>query len=105
VGSCAQLLWIRATLLDYGIKFEQVSLLCGNESAVKIATNLVQYSRTKHIDIWHHFIRDNQAKGDITIENVGTKDQLADIFTKPLDEARFSKLRNELNILYFSNMS
>jgi len=95
---------MRATLLDYGIKFNQVPLLCDNESAVKITTNSVQHSKTKNIDIRHHFIRDHQAKGDITIESMGTKDQLADIFTKPLDEARFCKLRNELNILDFSSI-
>ena len=61
-------------------------------------------SRTKHIDVRHHFMRDHQQKGDICIESVGTEDQLADIFTKPLDEKRFCKLRNELNILNFSNM-
>jgi len=94
-----------ANLQDYGIKYNQVPLLCDNESAVKITTNPVQHSRTKHIDIRHHFIRDHQAKGDISIDSVGTEDQLVDIFTKPLDEARFCKLRNELNILDFSNMS
>ena len=88
---------------DFGIKFKQVPLLCDNESAVKLTNNLVQYSRTKHIDAHHHFIRDQQ-KGDICIESVGTDDQLADIFTKPLDEKRFCKLRNELNILDFLNM-
>jgi hypothetical protein len=67
--------------------------------------NPVQHGRTKHIDIRHHFIRDQQQKGDIAIESVGTDDQLADILTKPLDEKRFCKLRNELNILDFSNMS
>ena len=49
--------------------------------------------------VWHHFIRDHQQKGDISIESIGTEDQLANIFTKPLDEKRFCKLRNELNIL------
>ena len=101
---CAQLFWMKATLSDLGIKFKQVPLLCDNESVVKLTNNLVQHSRTKHIDVHHHFIRDHQQKGDICIESVGTKDQLADIFTKPLDEKRFCKLRNELNILDFSNM-
>jgi hypothetical protein len=105
-GSCyAQLLWMRATLLNYGIKFDEVSFLCDNGSVMKIATNPVQHSRTKHNDIHHHFTRGHQAKRDITIESVGTKDQLADIFTKPLDEARFCKLRNKFNILDYSNMS
>ena len=79
-------------------------LLCDNESAVKLTNNPVQHSRTKHIDVHHHFIRDHQQKGNICIKSVGTEDQLADIFTKPLDEKRFYKLRNELNILDFSNM-
>ena len=96
---------MKATLDDFGIKFKQVPLLCDNESVVKLTNNPVQHSRTKHIDIRHHFIRDHQQKGDISIENVGIDDQSADIFTKPLDENKFCTLRNELNILDFSNMS
>jgi hypothetical protein len=102
---CAQLLWMKSTLKDYGLNFKNVPLLCDNESAIKMIQNPVQHGRTKHIDIRHHFIRDHQQKGDIAIESVGTDDQLADILTKPLDEKRFCKLRNELNILDFSNMS
>jgi DNA-binding transcriptional regulator PaaX len=95
---------MKATLKDFGIKFKKVPLLCDNESAVKLTNNLVQHQRTKHIDVRHHFIRGHQQKWDICIENVGTEDQLTDIFTKPLDEKRFCKLRNKLNILNFSNM-
>ena len=95
---------MKATLNDFGIKLKEVPLLCDNESAMKLTNNMVQYSRTKHIDVCHHFIRDHQQKGDICIESVGTEDQLADIFTKPLDENRICKLRNELNLLDFSNM-
>jgi hypothetical protein len=95
---------MKATLNDFGIKFNKVPLLCDNESAVKLIKNLVQHARTKHIDVRHHFIRDHQQKGDISIKNVGTDDQLDDIFTKPLDEKRFCKLWNKLNILDFSNM-
>lgn len=58
----------------------------------------------KCIDICHHYIKVHQAKGDIKVESVGTDDQLADMFTKPSDEARFCKVRNELNILDFFNM-
>jgi hypothetical protein len=95
---------MKATLNYFGIKFKQVPLLFDNESAMKLTNNLVQHSRTKHIDVLHHFIRDHQQKGDICIESVGTDDQLTDIFTKPLDEKRFWKLRKKLNILDFSNM-
>jgi len=101
---CAQILWMKATLNDFRIKFKHVHLFCDNESAVKLTNNPVQHARTKHIDVRHHFIRDHQQKWDISIENIGTEDQLADIFTKPLDEKRFCKLSNELNVLNFSNM-
>ena len=47
---------MKQTLLDYGVKFDEILLLCDNESAVKIASNPVQHSRTKHIDIRHHFL-------------------------------------------------
>jgi hypothetical protein len=100
---CAQLLWMRQTLKDYGHKLSKVPLLCDNESAIRMADNLVEHSRTKHIDIRYHFLRDHQQKGDIEISYVNTHNQLADIFTKPLDEKTFSKLRNELNILDSGN--
>jgi hypothetical protein len=64
-----------------------------------MADNPVEHRRTKHINIWYHFLRDHQQKGDIEIAYVSTHNQLAGIFTKPLDEKTFSKIRNELNIL------
>jgi hypothetical protein len=58
VGACCtQILYMKQTLLDYGVVLEKVPLLCDNESAVKIANNPVQHSSTKHIDIHHHFLR------------------------------------------------
>jgi hypothetical protein len=90
VGACcAQLLWMRLTLKDFGCKFSKMPLLCDNESAIKLAINPVNYSRTKHRDIRQHFLRDHEAKGDIALSHVRTEMQLDDIFTKPLDELRF----------------
>jgi hypothetical protein len=77
----------------------KVPLLCDNESTIRMADNPVEHSRTKHIDIRYHFLRDHQQKEDIEIAYADTQNQLADIFTKPLDEKTFSKHRNELNIL------
>jgi hypothetical protein len=96
---CAQLHWMRQTLRDYGYKLSKVPLLCDNESAIRMADNSVEHNRTKHIDIRYHILRDHQQKGDIKIAYVSTHNQLADIFTKPLDQKTFSKLRNEQNIL------
>jgi hypothetical protein len=90
---------MRQTLRDYGYKLTKVPLLCDNESAIRMANNPVEHSRTKHIAIRYHFLRDHQQKGDNEIAYVSTKEQLADIFTKPLDEKMFTKLRHELNIL------
>jgi hypothetical protein len=87
------------------VKFDYITLLCDNVSAMKIATNHVQYKRTKHIDIRHHFLRDHVGKGNIVVECVRTDDQLADIFTKPLDEICFCKLRSELNVIDLSNVA
>jgi hypothetical protein len=96
---CVQLLWMRQTLRDNGYKLSKVSLLCDNESAIRMTDNPVEHNRTKHIDIRYHFLRNHQQNGDIKIAYVSTHNQLADIFTKPLDEKTFNKLRNELNIL------
>ena len=102
---CAQLLWMRQTLKDFGYNMKHIPLLCDNETAIKLSNNPMQHSRTKHIDIRHHFLRDHQLKGDIDIRHVRTDEQLADIFTKPLDEKRFCELRSELNILDSRNMA
>jgi hypothetical protein len=57
---CTQILWIKDTLNDFGIKFKQVPLLHDNKSAIKLTNNPVQHARIKHIDVLHHFIRDHQ---------------------------------------------
>ena len=90
---------MKQTLKDYGIDLKQVPLFCDNESAIKIANNPVQHSKTKHIEIRHHFLRDHVMKEDIDIIHVNTEEQLTDIFTKPLDEKRFCEFWCELNIL------
>jgi hypothetical protein len=90
---------MRQTLRDYGYKLSKVPLLCDNESAICMAVNPVEHNHTKHIAIRYHFLRDHQQRGDIEIAYVSTKEQLSDIFSKPLDEKTFTKLRNELNIL------
>jgi hypothetical protein len=96
---------MRQTLKDYGYTMNHIPLLCDNESAIKIAYNPRKHSRTKHIGIRYHFLRDHVNKGDIVISYVGTNDQLADIFTKPIDEKRFCELQSELNIIDSQNVA
>ena len=102
---CAQLLWMRQTLKDYGVTCDKVPLWCDNGSAIKISHNPVQHSKMKHIEIRHNFIQDHIKRGDIDIIYINTQEQLANIFTKPLDKARFRELRHELNIIDSSNVA
>jgi hypothetical protein len=95
---------MRQTLRDFGYNLSKVPLLCDNESAIRMSDNPIEHSRTKHIDIRHHFLRDHQQKGDIEVFYVSTENQLADIFTKPLDEKTFCRLRSELNVLDSHNL-
>jgi hypothetical protein len=101
---CAQLLWMRQTLRDFGCNLSKVPLLCDNESAIHMAENPVEHNCTKHIDIRHHFMRDHQQKGDIEVYHINTENQLADIFTKPIDEKTFCRLCSELNVLDSRNL-
>ena len=89
---CSQLLWIAYTLSDFGEECSHVPLLCDSTSAISVVKNLVLSGKTKHIEVRYHFLRDNVEKGKISLSYVPTRDQLADIFTKSLDQATFARL-------------
>jgi hypothetical protein len=99
---CSQLLWITYTMSDFGEEYTHVALQCGSTSAISVAKNLVLHSKTKHIEVRYHFLRDNAEKRKISLIHVPTHDQLADIFTKPLDQAPFTNLRGELGVCLIS---
>ena len=83
-GSCyAQILWIKQQLSDFGIILHNILIFCDNTSAINITKNPIQHSRTKYIEIRHHFIRDHALKGDICIEHVDTFNQLATFSPNP----------------------
>ena len=86
---CAQILWMRSQLSDYGFICNKIPMYCDNKSAIALCCNNVQHSRTKHIDIRHHFIREQVEKGIVELYFVRTEFQLADIFTKALSRERF----------------
>ena len=92
-------------LLDYGLSFSHIPIYCDNQSAIAMIGNPVQHSLTKHISIRYHFIREHVIEGSIELYFVPTDQQLADIFTKPLLEAIFTNLVNELEMVIVSYVS
>ncbi|GJZ04051.1 retrovirus-related pol polyprotein from transposon TNT 1-94 [Tanacetum coccineum] len=97
--ACQQALWMKQALIDYGIRLDDVPIMCDNKGAIDLSKNPVQHSRTKHIEIRHHFLRDNVQKGNISIEKVASEDNIADIFTKPLKREVFNYLRLGLEMM------
>nr|GEW29360.1 hypothetical protein [Tanacetum cinerariifolium] len=85
---CAQVLWIRTQLTNYGFHFDKIPMYCDSKAAIAILCNPVQHSRTKHIDVRYHFIKENVEKGIVELFFVRTEYQLADLFTKALSEDR-----------------
>ena len=71
---CSQLLWMQKLLHDYGIYQEHLTIYCNNTSVINISKNPVQHSRTKHIEIHHHFIRELVEDGTLTLEFIHTND-------------------------------
>nr|GEZ59856.1 retrovirus-related Pol polyprotein from transposon TNT 1-94 [Tanacetum cinerariifolium]GEZ64165.1 retrovirus-related Pol polyprotein from transposon TNT 1-94 [Tanacetum cinerariifolium] len=89
---CSQVLWMRTQLTDYGFHFNKIPIYCDSKSAIAISCNLVQHSRTKHIAVRYHFIKEHVEKGTIELYFVKTDYQLADLFTKALPADRFNYL-------------
>ncbi|GJV11130.1 hypothetical protein Tco_1352671 [Tanacetum coccineum] len=82
--SSAQVLWMRIWLKDYGFDYNKIPLYCDSQSAIAISCNPVQYSRTKHIVVRYHFIKEYVERGIVELYFVRTKYLLADMFTKAL---------------------
>ncbi|XP_071688460.1 secreted RxLR effector protein 161-like [Rutidosis leptorrhynchoides] len=70
---CSQVLWMQTQLLDYGFKFHKIPIYCDSQSAIAITSNPVHHSRTKHIDIRYHFIKDHVEKGNVELYFIPTK--------------------------------
>ncbi|GJU62393.1 retrovirus-related pol polyprotein from transposon TNT 1-94 [Tanacetum coccineum] len=101
-GCCAQILWMRSQLSDYGFAFNKIPMYCDNQSAIALCCNSVQHSRSKHIDIRHHFIKEQVERKVVELYFVETKYQLADIFTKALPRERFATLLPLLGVKQMS---
>nr|GEV37255.1 hypothetical protein [Tanacetum cinerariifolium] len=72
-GGCAQILWMRSQLTDYGLGFNRIPMYCDNKSVIALCCNNVQHSRSKHIDIRYHFIKEQVENGVIELYFVNTE--------------------------------
>nr|GEX18444.1 hypothetical protein [Tanacetum cinerariifolium] len=99
---CAKIIWMRSQLTDYGLGFNKIPMYCDNKSAISLCCNNVQDSRSKHIDIRYHFIKEYVENGVIKLYFVNTEYQLADLFTKVLGRERIEFLINKLGMRSFT---
>nr|GEW39357.1 ribonuclease H [Tanacetum cinerariifolium] len=99
-ASCAQVMWMRTQLQDYGFNYNKIPLYCDSQSAIAISCNPVKHSRTKHIHTRYHFIKEHVENGIIELYFVRTEYQLADMFTKALPEDRFKYLVRRIVLMY-----
>nr|GEV84286.1 early light-induced protein 1, chloroplastic-like [Tanacetum cinerariifolium] len=88
-ASCAQVLWMRTQIKDYGFDYNRIPLYCNSQSAIAILCNPVQHSRTKHINVRYHFIKEQVERGILKLYFFRTEYQLVDLFTKALSQERF----------------
>ncbi|GKB38169.1 hypothetical protein Tco_0883111 [Tanacetum coccineum] len=88
-GCCAQMRWMRSQLTDYGFAFNKIPQYCDNKSSIALCCNNVQHSRSKHIDVIYHFIKEKVENGVVELYFVRTDYELADIFTKSLSREIF----------------
>ena len=95
---CAQLLWMKKLLHDYRITQDTMCVFYDNMSAINLSKNPVQRSKSKHIEIWYHFIRDLVVEKIVYLEFINTDNQKTDIFIKPLDGPRFKSLRKTIGV-------
>ncbi|GJT08281.1 retrovirus-related pol polyprotein from transposon TNT 1-94 [Tanacetum coccineum] len=101
-GCRAQVLWMRSQLTNYGLGFNKIPMYCDNKSAIALCCNNVQHSRSKHIDIRFHFIKEKVENGVVELYLVNTEYQLVDIFTKALCRERIGFLINKLGMQSFT---
>ncbi|GJT44613.1 retrovirus-related pol polyprotein from transposon TNT 1-94 [Tanacetum coccineum] len=101
-GDDILLVQMRTQLLDYGYKYNRILMYCDSKSAIAISCNPVQHSKTKHIDIRYHFIKEHVEKGTVELYFVGTEYQLADLFTKALPKEHFEYLVHRIGMRYMT---
>jgi hypothetical protein len=103
---CTQVLWMKQTLIDIQVEYDEpITIYYDNTSAISISKNPVMHSKTKNIPIKYHFIWEQVAEKNIRVEYVGTKEQVVDIFKKPLPWEAFEHLHQRLGVISTPKMN
>nr|GFA00107.1 retrovirus-related Pol polyprotein from transposon TNT 1-94 [Tanacetum cinerariifolium] len=102
-GCCAQILWMRSQLADYGLGFDKIPMYYDNKSAIALCCNNVQHSRYTHIDIRYHFIKEQVENAVIELYFDNTEYQLTDLFTKAPGRERIEFPINKLGMRSFTS--
>ena len=98
-ASCESM-WLRNLLTDlFDMEMEETMILCEKKSYIKMTKNHVFHDKSKHIEIWYHYICDMVQRGVVKLQYVGTDEQVADVLTKPLSRVRFEYFRDKLGIV------
>jgi hypothetical protein len=99
-----QVLWMKKTLKDIKVEYDQpISIICDKTRVINISNNNFMHSKTKHIPIKYHFLREHVVKKSVNIEYISTKEHVVDIFTKPFPRETFEYLRKQLGVISLSS--
>ena len=97
--NCSNIAWIKQLMKGMNMKIlEPIIIFCDNASAINISKNPVMHAKNKHIAIKYHYLREQVQEKEVILEYVQSKEQLADIFTKPLPKDTFEYLRKRLGV-------
>lgn len=99
-GAACEAIWLRRILNDLGFKQEEPTVIyCDNKSAIHLSKNPVLHSRSKHIELRYHFIREMVIQKEIDLQFCSTHDQLVDVLTKSLTKEKFAFYRQQLGVM------
>lgn len=104
-NATAEILWLQSLLRELQVQHLTPILLCDNQSAVSIAHNPVLHSRTKHLELDIHFVRDRVLAKELSVLHIPASAQIADVFTKPLPSSQFLEFKSKLKVLSTSHLS
>jgi hypothetical protein len=103
IAACSancEAIWLRKLLTDlFDPEMEETTILCDNQSCIKMTENLVFHERSKHTKIHYHYIHDMVQRGALKLQYVSTEEQVADVLTKPPSHVKFEHFRDKLGIV------